>query len=331
MKQRTEKEQQAYDVLQKLPKVQLTAFENREKWGPHAQIDLCIINGSVYILLSGFGDYKSVTVMRKHLEEGELTINDLIPVRTFGKTGGPVWMVSAKVLQRYEEEMKALLRYGHQDVYQDQLAFASSWFERNKDGGELKAYTMTQEEINSAHFNYAERFRLLNEAHDEINKRIAENLKSNNMNIVVGDSNPEQVISNEELTLKELVDRIEAMGWTVTLHRKDETVDNKPSSASICGSNIQVPSWYDEKTYQMLSKELSCFNISGTIIKILNSVNIKTLGQLVAMNKLDLLQIKNFGWKKLTDLDDFLESIGLEFGCDLNKWQEAHKAFLTSK
>ncbi len=331
MKQRTEKEQQAYDVLQKLPKVQLTAFENKDNWGPHEKIHLCIINGSVYILLSGFGDYKSITAMRKHLDEGELTKNDIIPVRTNGKTGGPVWMISAKVLQRYEAEMKKLLRYGSEDIYQDQLAFATSWLEHYKDGGSLNAYTMTQEEIDNAHFNYTERFRLLNEAHDEINKKIAESQKRNNMNIVVGDSSLEQVISNEELTLKELVDRIEAMGWTVTLHRKDETVGNNPSSSPLYRPATQVPAWYDEETYQMFLKDLSCFKISGTIIKILNSVNIKTLGQLVTMNRLDLLLIKNFGRRKLTDLDDFLESIGLEFGCDLNKWQEAHKAYLTSK
>ena len=31
MKQRNEKEQQAYDMLQKLPKVQLTAVENNKR------------------------------------------------------------------------------------------------------------------------------------------------------------------------------------------------------------------------------------------------------------------------------------------------------------
>ena len=61
------------------------------------------------------------------------------------------------------------------------------------------------------------------------------------------------------------------------------------------------------------------------------SVNIKTLGQLVAMNRLDLLRINRFGRKKLTELDDVLEGLGLEYGCNLDSWHEAHKAYLALK
>ena len=46
MKQRNEKEQQAYDMLQKLPKVQLTAVENNERWGLYHKINICIVNGN---------------------------------------------------------------------------------------------------------------------------------------------------------------------------------------------------------------------------------------------------------------------------------------------
>ncbi len=86
MKQRSEKEQQAFDMLQKLPKVRLTAVENKERWGFH-KIYLCIINDSVYFLLSGFGDYRIVTVMRKHLDEDEIVAKDMFPVRNIGKNG----------------------------------------------------------------------------------------------------------------------------------------------------------------------------------------------------------------------------------------------------
>ena len=179
MKQRNEKEQQAYDMLQKLPKVQLTAVENNERWGLYHKINICIVNGNVFILLSYFGD-RTVTAMRKHLDEGDITTQDMFPVRLIGKGGGPVWITSTKVVQRYEKELIPLIKYGKEKVFQDQLAFTSSWLERNMDGGGLNAYTMSQEEIDNAHFNYKERYRLLSEVHDEVNKRIAESQNTDN-------------------------------------------------------------------------------------------------------------------------------------------------------
>jgi hypothetical protein len=52
---------------------------------------------------------------------------------------------------------------------------------------------------------------------------------------------------------------------------------------------------------------------------------------LVAMNRLELLRINRFGRKKLSELDDGLEGLGLEFGCDIDIRHEAHKACLASK
>ena len=331
MKQRNEKEQQAYDMLQKLPKVQLTAVGNKERWGLYHKINICIVNGNVFILLSYFGD-RTVTAMRKHLDEGDITTQDMFPVRLIGKGGGPVWITSTKVVQSYEKELIPLIKYGKEKVFQDQLAFTSSWLERNMDGGGLNAYTMSQEEIDNAHFNYKERYRLLSEVHDEVNKRIAESQNTDN-GIYMNETstNTQQTVVHEELTLQELVDRIEAMGWTVTLHRKDGATDNNVSSAPIYRPSIQVPAWYNDKTYQLLSKDISNFNISNSTVKVLYSVNIKTIGQLVAMNRLDLLRINNFGGRKLREIDDVLEGLGLEYGCNLDKWHEAHKAYLASK
>ena len=332
MEKRSEKDQQAYDMLQKLPKLQLTAVENKERWRGHSTIFLCIINGNVFVLLSGFGDYKSVTAMRKHQDEGLIATNEMIPIRAIGKSGGPVWMAAANVLQRFEKELLALVRFGTEHILHDQIEFASSWLEHNTDGGGLNSYKMSPEEIDNAHFHYKERYRLLNEAHDEFNKKIASNIKKENyIGIDENDTVTLQNTANEEQTLKELVDRIEAMGWTVTLHRKDEATDNNMTSVSTCQTALQIPAWYDDATYQLLSKELVEFDIPETILKILDSVNITTLGQLVAMKRTDFLKMKNFGRKKLTLLDDMLENYGLEFGCNLEEWHRARKIYLATK
>lgn len=331
MKQRSEKEQKAYDILQKMPVIELTAVKKKEEWRYGGQTLLCNINGEVFGLVSSLIHYSSSAIMRKHLDAGEITSNDMIPVRAKGKNGGPSWLVSVNVILRFEEELLAPVGWGKDDI-KAKLQYASTLLENNKDGVEINAYTMTQEEIDNAHFCYKEYYRLLKESHEEANNKIAERQKDilcNTENVI--DRPIHQSINNEELTLKELVDRIEAMGWTVTLHRKDGATDNNDLSANTYNPPIHVPSWYNDKTYQLFSKDLSCFDISEPTIKLLESVNIKTLGQVAAMNKYDFLLIKRFGRKKLTELDDLLESLGLEFGCDLNKWHAAHKVYVASK
>lgn len=331
MKQRSEKEQQAYDILQKMPYIQLTEIEKKEEWRYRSLTFLCIINGKVFGLVSSLVVYSTSAILRKHLDAGDITPNDMIPVRAKGKNGGPSWLASVNVLLRYEEELLAQVDFGKEAI-KAKLQYASSLLDNNKEGVDINSYTMTQDEIANAHFCYKEYYRLLNEAHLEANKKIAERQEQSLNNALNSyDSTTHHPINNEELTLKELVDRIEAMGWTVTLHRKDGATDNNDLSANTYNPPIHVPSWYNDKTYQLFSKDLSCFDISEPTIKLLESVNIKTLGQVAAMNKYDFLLIKRFGRKKLTELDDLLESLGLEFGCDLNKWHAAHKVYVASK
>lgn len=333
MKQRSDKEQQAYDILQKMPYIQLFEVEKKEEWKYSSLTFLCIINGRVFGLVSSLVVYSTSAILRKHLDAGEITPNEMIPVRAKGKNGGPSWLASIDVIMRFEEELLAQIGFGKESI-KAKLQYVSTLLDNKKDVVEINSYTMTQEEINNAHFCYKEYYRLLKEAHEEANKKIAERQKESLFN--VGNSTEcatYQSINNEELTLKDLVARIEAMGWTVTLQRKDGASDNNEASnpAYITAPVVKVPSWYDDKTYQMLFKDLSCFHISEPTIRLLGTVNIKTLGQLVAMTRLDLLKIKQFGRKKLTELDDFLEELGLEFGCDLDKWHAANKAYEASK
>ena len=48
--------------------------------------------------------------------------------------------------------------------------------------------------------------------------------------------------------------------------------------------------------------------------------NIETVGDLISRNKSDLLQIKDFGKKSLTELDDLVDSLDLSFGTDVQKY-----------
>jgi DNA-directed RNA polymerase subunit alpha len=47
---------------------------------------------------------------------------------------------------------------------------------------------------------------------------------------------------------------------------------------------------------------------------------IETIGDLVSLNKADLLRYRKIGKKALNELDDFLESQDLSFGMDVQKY-----------
>jgi len=70
-------------------------------------------------------------------------------------------------------------------------------------------------------------------------------------------------------------------------------------------------------TRQLLITKLIDLDLSVRALTCLKAANVMTLGDLVACNRNDLLKLKNFGKKSLTELDDFLNNIGLNFGMDL--------------
>lgn len=55
-------------------------------------------------------------------------------------------------------------------------------------------------------------------------------------------------------------------------------------------------------------------NLSVRALNSLKAAGIDTIGDLVQYNKTDLLGLRNFGRRSLTEIDDFMESMGLEFG-----------------
>jgi DNA-directed RNA polymerase subunit alpha len=53
----------------------------------------------------------------------------------------------------------------------------------------------------------------------------------------------------------------------------------------------------------------------------LKAAGVETLGDLVQFNKTDLLKFRNFGKKSLTELDELLENMNLQFGTDISKYK----------
>ena len=53
----------------------------------------------------------------------------------------------------------------------------------------------------------------------------------------------------------------------------------------------------------------------------LKAADVETLGELVQYNRNDLLKFRNFGKKSLTELDDLLSAMNLNFGMDISKYK----------
>ncbi|MEH0007988.1 MAG: ferritin-like domain-containing protein [Flavobacteriales bacterium] len=72
---------------------------------------------------------------------------------------------------------------------------------------------------------------------------------------------------------------------------------------------------------KLLAKELTHSDLSARPLKCLREAGINTVGELVARNKPDLIKLKNFGKKSLTEVNGFLDRKGLQFGMDLTQYK----------
>ena len=62
-------------------------------------------------------------------------------------------------------------------------------------------------------------------------------------------------------------------------------------------------------------------DLSVRAMNCLKSADLETLGQLVALHKSELLKFRNFGKKSLTELEEKLKSLNLNFGMDISKYK----------
>ncbi len=72
---------------------------------------------------------------------------------------------------------------------------------------------------------------------------------------------------------------------------------------------------------QLLKTKLSDIDLSVRALNCLKAAEVETLGDLVRFNKNDLLKFRNFGKKSLSELDELLEGMNLNFGMDISKYK----------
>lgn len=72
---------------------------------------------------------------------------------------------------------------------------------------------------------------------------------------------------------------------------------------------------------QLLKTKLVDLDLSVRALNCLKAAEVETLGDLVKFNKNDLLKFRNFGKKSLTELDELLQGMNLNFGMDISKYK----------
>ena len=89
-------------------------------------------------------------------------------------------------------------------------------------------------------------------------------------------------------------------------------------------SEIDGNEEFDEEVLhmrQLLKTKLIDMDLSVRALNCLKAADVETLGDLVQYNKNDLLKFRNFGKKSLTELDDLLASLNLQFGMDITRYK----------
>ena len=72
---------------------------------------------------------------------------------------------------------------------------------------------------------------------------------------------------------------------------------------------------------QLLKTKLSDQDLSVRALNCLKAADVDTVGDLVKLNRNDLLKFRNFGKKSLTELDELLVSLNLKFGMDVSPYK----------
>ena len=89
------------------------------------------------------------------------------------------------------------------------------------------------------------------------------------------------------------------------------------------GGESGVPGCSKMELAEVLGRRLVDQNLTVRCLNCLVAADIETVGQLIRLTKTDLLKCRNFGKKSLIELDDYLNSLNLSFGMDVDRLVDA--------
>ena len=136
---------------------------------------------------------------------------------------------------------------------------------------------------------------------------------------------PETLSQNLQVGMRVLVPfgQREVMGYVIA-EQKEEDIQIKGEKVKGIKKILDEDSLFDEEILhmrQLLKTKLVDLDLSVRALNCLKAAEVETLGDLVKFNKNDLLKFRNFGKKSLTELDELLVSMNLNFGMDISKYK----------
>ena len=165
--------------------------------------ELCIVNGEKYIRRNSFGWRADnfISMMENH---GTISDSDILHFYNMGKTrrysGGKInVLIKTEIMLKLKDEMMEYIKNENYSV----IDAACRAYEAINTSAPISEYTFDEERLMESEAAFNRRKELIRENKEERNKALQE----------------EEVIQPEE-TLKDLVAKIEAMGWEVTLKMK---------------------------------------------------------------------------------------------------------------
>jgi hypothetical protein len=77
---------------------------------------------------------------------------------------------------------------------------------------------------------------------------------------------------------------------------------------------------------QLLKTKVIDMDLSVRALNCLKVADVETLGELVSLNKNDILKFRNYGKKTLTELEVLVQSTGLQFGMNVSRYRQSTPA-----
>lgn len=207
---KSEKQTDAKRLYQKFIPFEFQTFEYIDHYKHKREGHVCIINNERFVRS---GDIYGVTeAVRRFISIGYITHDDALPGKQVGKgrtfTGRPCMLLRLSSLKKLKQEFLESSHYADPNEFESYIKGAEQ-----AEGVPYSDFTPSK--LKEIWQNYDERNRLITEGTRE--------RKEDKRREEMDQWNREHGITEEPVKddLTSLVDRIEAMGWRVTLTRKE--------------------------------------------------------------------------------------------------------------
>lgn len=299
MKEKTETIKKAEEALSRIPLAVISEYGIRGARRRNS-VKFCLVNNTIYLQSSSLVWNMKTYFWKNKIKKGEVKPTEAFLLRGYDNYSAR-WMVAAETVERYEDEF---------DLGNFFSMFSSDgtlkWLKKliKENPSDYENHILSDEQIMKIHADYQEYLDLVAQDKKERKDKVVNIVPPKIDQMPFFAPNP----ALDNLTLNELVARIEAMGWEVVLKRKGDA------------ESIVV----NEERRLLLMTDLNRTQLERRTLLRLEELGITTLGQLAQMNEEQLLSAPSVKIWDTAHIKRLLEHYGLHFNLDV-------KAYLTQQ